>query len=76
MQEKKFDIKKLEKIPKEKCFICKNQINKEDIVFENNQKNNVPPHLKRCGLIGTCFLDAQSARKHFDIYHLSNKKTC
>ena len=37
MQEKKFDIKKLEKIPKEKCFICKNQINKEDIVFENNK---------------------------------------
>jgi len=20
-----------------------------------DQKNNVPPHLKRCGLIGTCF---------------------
>ncbi len=24
-----------------------------------NQKNNVPPHLERRGLIGTCFLDAQ-----------------
>jgi len=22
-----------------------------------NQKNNVPPHTKVCGLIGTCFLD-------------------
>jgi len=38
MQEKKFDIKKLEKIPKEKCFICKNQINKEDIVFDKKFK--------------------------------------
>ena len=26
-----------------------------------NQKNNVPPHTKVWGLIGTCFLDVQSA---------------
>ena len=37
MQEKQFDIKKLEKIPKEKCFICKHEINNEDIIFENDK---------------------------------------
>lgn len=26
-----------------------------------NQKNNVLPHTKLCGLIDTCFLDAQEA---------------
>jgi len=40
----------------------------------------VPPHIKRCGLTGTCFLDAQSVdyilknvvlRKHFDIKYAS-----
>ena len=31
----------------------------EIFYFSENQKNNVPPHLKRCGLIGTCFLDAR-----------------
>src|SRR3989344_2767887 len=30
----------------------------EELLFAY-QKNNVPPHLKRCGLIGTCFLDAR-----------------
>jgi len=28
----------------------------EETTF-NYQKNNVPPHTKVCGLIGTCFLD-------------------
>ena len=37
MQEKQFDIQKLEKIPKDKCFICKHQIDNEDIVFENDK---------------------------------------
>ncbi len=37
MQEKQFDIQKLEKIPKDKCFICKHQIDDEDIVFENDK---------------------------------------
>ena len=37
MKEKQFDIQKLEKIPKEKCFICKNQIDDEDIIFENDK---------------------------------------
>ncbi len=37
MREKRFDIKRLDKIPKEKCFICKHQINDEDIVFENDK---------------------------------------
>lgn len=37
MKEKKFDIKKLEKIPKGKCFICKNQINNSEIIFENKE---------------------------------------
>ncbi|MEK6848096.1 MAG: HEPN domain-containing protein [Nanoarchaeota archaeon] len=32
---------------------------RESKILPLNQKNNVPPHLKRCGLIGTCFLDAQ-----------------
>jgi|SRR3989344_2596000 len=31
-----------------------------------NQKNNVPPHLLRCGLIGTCFLDARRALQSKD----------
>jgi len=30
----------------------------EELLF-TYQKNNVPPHLKRCGLIGTCFFDAR-----------------
>src|SRR3989344_9277159 len=29
-----------------------------------NQKNNVLPHLKKCGLIGTCFLDARKFLKN------------
>ncbi len=37
MEEKKFDIKKLKKIPKEKCFICKHQIDDSDIIFENDK---------------------------------------
>lgn len=37
MEEKQFDIKKLEKIPKENCFICKNQIDKEDIIYEDKK---------------------------------------
>jgi histidine triad (HIT) family protein len=37
MQEKQFDIQKLGKIPKDKCFICKHQIDDEDIVFENDK---------------------------------------
>jgi len=37
MKERKFDIEKLEKIPKEKCFICNNQIGDSDIVFENEK---------------------------------------
>ena len=37
MQEKRFDIQKLGRIPKDKCFICKHQIDDEDIVFENDK---------------------------------------
>lgn len=37
MQKKQFDINKLEKIPKEKCFICKHQIDDADIIFENDK---------------------------------------
>jgi len=37
MQERQFDIQKLKKIPKEKCFICKHQIDDADIVFENDK---------------------------------------
>lgn len=37
MQKKKFDIQKLEKIPKDKCFICKHQIDDADIIFENEK---------------------------------------
>src|SRR3989344_7529675 len=29
-----------------------------NIIPNKYQKNNVPPHTKVCGLIGTCFLDA------------------
>ncbi|MEK6897774.1 MAG: HIT family protein [Nanoarchaeota archaeon] len=37
MKKEKFDIKKLEKIPKEKCFICKHQIDDSDIIFESEK---------------------------------------
>jgi len=37
MKKIKFDIKKLKKLDKKKCFICKNQINKENIIYENNE---------------------------------------
>jgi len=35
MQEKQFDIKQIEKMPKEKCFICKRQIADQDIIYED-----------------------------------------
>lgn len=35
MKEKQFDIKEIKRMPKENCFICKNKINKEDIIYEN-----------------------------------------
>ncbi|PIO07644.1 hypothetical protein COU59_02970 [Candidatus Pacearchaeota archaeon CG10_big_fil_rev_8_21_14_0_10_34_12] len=37
MDEKKFDIVKLKKIPKEKCFICKNQINNSDVILNDDK---------------------------------------
>ncbi len=35
MKKEKFDISKLEKVGKDKCFICDCKISKEEIVFEN-----------------------------------------
>ncbi len=35
MQKKKFSIKAINKIPKKNCFICKKNIPKEDLIFEN-----------------------------------------
>lgn len=35
MEEKNFDIKKIEKISKEKCFICKKEIEEYNLIFED-----------------------------------------
>lgn len=35
MQERQFDIKNLKRISKDQCFICKNQIATEDIIYED-----------------------------------------
>ncbi len=70
MEEKQFDIKEIGRIPKEKCFICKNLINKEDIIYEN--KNFIAfldgyPPTKAYTLIAT--------KKHYeDITELSKKE--
>ena len=35
MKTEKFEINNLKKIGKEKCFICKSQISKEELIFED-----------------------------------------
>src|SRR3989344_8509689 len=63
-----------------KIWIMRGKLSKnnENLFFEFiiDQKIDAPPHLKRCGLIGARFLDAQSADhilkdvvlgRHFDI---------